>query len=125
MVEVGVSSGGEESKHIKPVMEGEGGAIGSVEEDWADSENIAKNQESGGVEKGGGDSGSLISGGQKPCLHERSEVAPKIHAEHVQLSNVGVGLNNTRKPSTWTRLVRMEVGPVGVLKEGAKSILAK
>jgi len=50
---------------------------------------------------------------------------PKSHAEHVQISNARVGLNNTRKLFTWTRLVRMEVGPVGVLKEGAKSILGK
>ena len=49
----------------------------------------------------------------------------KIHAEHMQISNAMVGLNNTRNPFTWTRLVRMEVGPVGVLKEGAKSILGK
>ena len=50
---------------------------------------------------------------------------PKVHAEHMQLSNDGVGLYNTTKLSTWTRLVRMEVGPVVVLKEGAKSILGK
>ena len=52
-------------------------------------------------------------------------MAPKTHAEHVQINNAGVGLNNTRKISTWTRLVRMEVGLVGVLKEGAKIILGK
>ena len=52
-------------------------------------------------------------------------MVPKIHAEHMQISNVRVGLNNTRKPSTWTKLVQMEVGHVGVLKEGAKSIFGK
>ena len=52
-------------------------------------------------------------------------MAPKTHAKHVQINNAGVGLNNTRKLSTWTRLVRMEVGLVGVLKEGAKIILGK
>ncbi|KAK7846682.1 hypothetical protein CFP56_007571 [Quercus suber] len=92
--------------------------------DWADRENFAENQGSGGVEKGGGDFDSLL-GGQKPCLHESSEVAPKSLTEHVQVSNVVVGLNNTRKLSTWTGLVRMEVGPVGIIKEGAKSILGK
>ena len=105
--------------------EGERGAIGSAGEDWADSGNIAENQGSGGVEKGAGDFDSLILGGQKLCLHEGSKVAPKPHDEHVQISKAGVGLTNTRKLSTWTRLVRMEVGPVGVLKEGAKSILGK
>ena len=52
-------------------------------------------------------------------------MVPKIHAEHMQISNVRVGLNNTRKPSTWAKLVQMEVGHVGVLKEGAKSIFGK
>ena len=125
MAEVGVNGGGEGRQHTKMVIEGERGATRSVGEDWVDSENIVENQGSGGVEKGGGDSDSLILGGQKLCLHERSEVVPKSHAEHVQISNVGVGLNNTRKLFTWTRLVRMEVGPVGVLKEGPKSILGK
>ena len=69
------------------------------------------------MEKGGGDSDSLILGRPKPCLHGKLEVAPKTHAR--------VGINNTRKLSTWTRLVRMEVGLVGILKEGAKSILGK
>ena len=43
----------------------------------------------------------------------------------MQISDAGVGLSNIRKSSTWTRLVRMEFGLVGVLKEGAKSILGK
>ena len=94
-------------------------------EEWVDNGNIAEIQGSGDVNKGGGDSGSLILEGQKPCLPERSEVAPTVHEEHVQISNARVGLNNIRKPSTWTRLVRMDVGPVGVLKEGAKYILGK
>ena len=33
----------------------------------------------------------------------------------------GVGLCNIKKPFTWTRLARMDVGLVGRLKEGAKS----
>ena len=94
-------------------------------EDWANSGNIVEIQGSGDVNKGGGDSGSLILGGQKPCFHERSEVVPTVHEEHVQISNARVRLNNIRKPSTWTRLVRMDVGPMGVLKEGAKYILGK
>ena len=122
---MGASDGGEGSKHSKTIMEGEGGVTGTVGEDWADSGNIAKNQRSGGMDKGGGDFGSLMLGGQKPCLHYRFEVVPIIHAEHIQISIVGVGSNKIRKPSTWTRLVRMEFGLVGVLKEGAKSILGK
>ena len=37
----------------------------------------------------------------------------------------GVGMNSNKKKNTWTRLARMDVGPVGMLKEGAKSILGK
>ena len=37
-----------------------GGATRIVGEDWADGGNIAENQGSGGVDKGGGDSSSLI-----------------------------------------------------------------
>ena len=59
-MKVGVNGGGEGSKHIKTVMKGEGGATGSVGEDWVDSGIIAENQGSGGVDKGGGDSSSLI-----------------------------------------------------------------
>ena len=81
--------------------------------DWADSGNMAKNQGSGDVDKGCRDSGSLILGGQNPCLHERTELAPTIHEEHMQISDAGVGLSNIRKSSTWTRLVRMDIGPMG------------
>lgn len=52
-------------------------------------------------------------------------MAPTIYKEHVQINDAGVGLNNIRKPSIWTRLVRMNVGLVGMLKEGDKSILGK
>ena len=62
MVEVGVNGDGEGRQHAKTVIEGEKGATGSVGEDWVNSGNIAENQGSGGVEKGGGDSNSLILG---------------------------------------------------------------
>ena len=52
-------------------------------EEWVDSGNIAEIQGSGDVNKGRGDSGSLILEGLKPCLHERSEVAPTVREEHV------------------------------------------
>ena len=74
---------------------------------------MAKNQGSGDVDKGCRDSGSLILGGQNPCLHERTELAPTIHEEHMQISDVGVGLSNIKKSSTRTRLVRMDIRPMG------------
>lgn len=43
----------------------------------------------------------------------------------MQINDDGVGLSNIKKPSTWTRLVKMDVGPMGTIKEGAKSILGK
>lgn len=45
-----------------------GGATGIVGEDWADSGNIAENQGSRDVDKGCGDSGSLILGGVESML---------------------------------------------------------
>ena len=35
------------------------------------------------------------------------------------------GLSKLKKQPTWTRLVRMDVGPVEIIKEGVRSILGK
>ena len=123
--EMGASSGGEERNHTKTVMEVVGGVTESVGEDWVDSENRAENHGTGDMDKGNRDSCSLFLGVQNSCLHEGIELAPTTHEEHVQSIDDGVGLSNIKKPSTWTRLVWMDVGPVRMLKEGAKSILGK
>ena len=52
-------------------------------------------------------------------------MAPTIQEEHKQISDASVGLSHILKPFTWTRLVRMDVGHVGMLKKGVKSILGK
>ena len=113
MTVVGASGGGEERNNTKTVMKGVGGTTRPVGEDWADRGNMAKNQGSGDVDKGCRDSGSLILGRQNPCLHERTKFAPTIHKEHMQISDASVRLSNIRKSSTWTRLVRMDIGPMG------------
>ena len=52
-------------------------------------------------------------------------MAPTIQEEHEQISDASVGPSHILKPFTWTRLVRMDVRHVGMLKEGVKSILGK
>lgn len=37
----------------------------------------------------------------------------------------GARLSNNKRKNTWTRLVCMDVGSVGIIKEGTKSILGK
>ena len=64
---------------------------------------------------------SLFLGEQTSCLPEGNEVAAATCEVQMQSMVEGVGLCNIKKPSTWTRLARMDVGLVGRLKEGAKS----
>ena len=64
---------------------------------------------------------SLFLGEQTSCLPEGNEVAVATCEVQMQSMAEGVGLCNIKKPSTWTRLARMDVGLVGRLKEGAKS----
>ena len=52
-------------------------------------------------------------------------MGPAIHKEHMYCTEEGAGLSSNKKKNTWTRLVRINVGPIGILKEGAKSILGK
>ena len=54
-----------------------------------------------------------------------SDLALALHKEHVDCTKDGVRLNNNKKENTWTRLARMDVGPMEMYKEGAKSILRK
>ena len=68
---------------------------------------------------------SIFLGAQNSCQPEGTELASTTREVHVQSMDEGVGLSNIKKPSTWARLVWMDVGPVGMLKEGGKSILGK
>ena len=122
---MGVTDGGEEKNHTKTVKEVVGGVTEPVGENGADNGNRAESHGTRDVDKGNRDLSSLFLGVQNSCLHEGTELAPTTHEEHVQSIDDDVGLTNIKKPSTWTRLVRMDVGPVGMLKEGVESILGK
>ncbi|KAK9998699.1 hypothetical protein SO802_018302 [Lithocarpus litseifolius] len=58
-------------------------------------------------------------------VNEGADLALSIQQEHMQSTEGGVGLSKIKKNPTWTRLVRMDAGPVELIKEGAKSILGK
>ena len=122
---MGVTGGGEEKNHTKTVKEVVGGVTEPVGENGADNENRAESHGTRDVDKGNRDLCSLFLGVQNSCLHEGTELAPTTHEVHVQIIEDGVGLSNIKRPSTWTRLAWMDVGLVGILKEGAKSILGK
>ena len=122
---MGARGDGEDRNCTKPVMEVVGGDTGLVGEDWADSEIRVENHGTGDVDKENKDSCSLFLGAQNSCLLEGTDLALATREVYGQSMDEGVGLSNIKKPSTWTRLVRMDVGLVGMLKEGAKSILGK
>ena len=69
--------------------------------------------------------GSVDLGVHSLSLELGTDLAPTIHKEHVYCTEDGVGLSSNKKKNTWTRLARMDIGLVGILKEGAKSILGK
>ena len=123
--EMGALGDGEDRNYAKLVMEVVGDDIGSVREDWADSEIMGEIPRTGDVDKDNRDLCSLFLGEQTSCMPEGTEVATATCEVHVQSMAEGVGLCNIKKPSTWTRLTQMDVRPVGLLKEGAKSFLGK
>lgn len=41
---------------------------------------------------------------------------PSTQKEHMQSNEERVGLSNIKKQHTWTRLVRMDVGLMGIIK---------
>ncbi|KAL0008906.1 hypothetical protein SO802_010408 [Lithocarpus litseifolius] len=58
-------------------------------------------------------------------VDEGADLAQSIQQEHVQSTEGGAGLSKIKKQPTWTRLVRMDAGPVELIKDGAMSILGK
>ena len=92
----------------------------------AGSGNRAETLGFGGVNKESRESCSLVLGVQNSSLNGGTDLAPATQqGEHVPSNEEGAGLSNIKKQATWTRLVRMDVGPVGIIREGAKSILGK
>ena len=62
-----------------------------------------------------------------PALNSKvvNDLAPPAQGSHVQVNEAESGPVEGKKQPKWTRLVRMDGGPVELLKEGAKSILGK
>lgn len=81
--DMGVRGDEEDRNCTKMVMEVVGGAIGSVGEDWADSEIRGENQGTRVVDKENKDSCFLFLGAQNSFLPEGIELAPATHEEHV------------------------------------------
>ncbi|KAL0012666.1 hypothetical protein SO802_007774 [Lithocarpus litseifolius] len=54
-----------------------------------------------------------------------TDLIPTAQGSHVQIIEAESGSGEGKKQPKWTRLVRMDYGPVELLKEGAKSILGK
>ena len=87
--------------------------------------------------KGGVNHGIVIADKESGDLWAHTLVAPvsnskvvndlvlTAHGSHVQVNEAESGPGEGKKQPKWTRLVRMECGPVEQLKEGAKSILGK
>ncbi|KAK9983217.1 hypothetical protein SO802_032742 [Lithocarpus litseifolius] len=53
------------------------------------------------------------------------DLVPTAQGSHVQIIEAESGSGEGKKQPKWTRLVRMDYGPIELLKEGAKSILGK
>ena len=109
----------------KKVPESGGDAIGLVGAEFADHGDWAENHGLGEVDMENRVSGVVDLGVHSSSIEVGSDLAPALHKEHVDCTEDGAGLNSNKKKNTWTRLARMEVGPVEMLKEGAKSILGK
>lgn len=98
---------------IMEVVEGETGFVG---DDLASSGDRDENHEIGGVDEESRDSCFLVLGVQNSSLNGGTDLVPSTQKEHMQSNEEGVGLNNIKKQHTWTRLVRMDVGLMGIIK---------
>ena len=123
--EVNETGGGKDSYPNKTVMEIGGGATRLVEAEFASHEDRAENHGLRDVDKENRVSCSIDLGVHNSSLDVGIDLGPAIHKEHMYCTEEGAGLSSNKKKNTWTRLVRMNVGPIGILKEGAKSILGK
>ncbi|KAF3968465.1 hypothetical protein CMV_007642 [Castanea mollissima] len=122
-LEMNENSGGKDSFPNKTTMESGRGVTGLVGAEFTGYKDWAKNHGLGEVDKENRVSCSVDLGVHNSSLYVGTDLALAIHKEHVYYTEEGVGLNSNKKKNTWTRLARMDDGPVGILKEEAKSIL--
>ncbi|KAK7853578.1 uncharacterized protein CFP56_035475 [Quercus suber] len=120
MPEVNENGGGKDGNPNKTVLEHADGETGLVGADFADHGDWAENHGLGEVDMENRASGAVDIGVQSSSIEGGSDLVPALHKEQVVCTADGVGLNSNKKKTTWTRLARMDVGPMGILKEGAK-----
>ena len=85
-------------------------------DDLASHGDGAENHGLGGVDKEGKVSCFVDLGVQNSSLDGGVDLVPAIHQEHVHYNEEGAGLSNNKKKNTWTKLVRMDFGPMGIIK---------
>lgn len=119
------NGGVKDSYPNKTVMEIGGGATRLVGDEFTGHRDRAENHGLGKVDKENRVSCSVDLGVHNSSLDVGTDLAPTNHKEHVYCIEEGAGLSSNKKKNTWTRLVRIDVRPVGILKVGAKSILGK
>ena len=111
--ENGVNKESNPNKTVREVGEGVTELMG---DDLAGHGDGAENHRFRGMDKEGKVSCFVDLGVQNSSLDKEIDLAPTIHQEHVHCNEEGVGLSNNKKRNTWTRLVCMDVGPVGIIK---------
>ena len=84
----------------------------------------AENRGLKGLDKENRNTCSLVLGVQYSSVDEGTDLAQSLQPEHVQSIVEEAGLSKLKKQPAWTRLVRMDVGPVEIIK-GVRSILGK
>ena len=123
--EVYENGGGKDSFPNKTAMESSGGATGLMGVEFVGHEDRAENHGLGEVDKENRVSCSIDLGVHNSSLDVGTDLVPVIYKKYVYCTEEGARLSSNKKKNTWTRLARMDVGPVEILKEGAKSILGK
>ena len=115
------SSDGEESNQCKTGMEVGEVATGLGGDDLSRHEVRVENHGLEGLDKENRDTCSLVLGVPNSSVDEGTDLVQSLQPEHVERA----GLSELKKQPTWTRLVRMDVRPMEIIKEGARSILGK
>ena len=111
--EVYENGGGKDSFPNKTAMESSGGATGLMGVEFVGHEDRAENHGLGEVDKENRVSCSIDLGVHNSSLDVGTDLVPVIYKKYVYCTKEG------------TRLARMDVGPMEMYKEGAKSILRK
>ena len=113
MAMVEESSGTEQSNQCKAGKEVGEVATGLGGDDLGRHEVRVENNGLEGLDKENRDICSLVLGVPNSSVDEGTDLVQSLQPEHVE----GAGLSELKKQPTWTRLVRMDVGPMEIIKE--------